>query len=44
MSLLVGGGRAGEGLKSGPQVGKQPASFNPLHATGRDAGSKNCLV
>jgi hypothetical protein len=44
-ALLVGGALAGEGLKSGPQVGssKIPA-FNPLHVNGPDAGKKLCLV
>ncbi len=31
-------------LKSGPQVGKAPGTFNPLHATGPDEGKKNCLI
>jgi hypothetical protein len=43
-ALLVGSALATEPTKSGPQVGKQPGAFNPLHLTGPDAGTKNCLV
>lgn len=35
---------ADEALKSGPQVGKSPTPFNPLHVTGATAGQKLCLV
>jgi hypothetical protein len=31
-------------LKSGPQKGQNVSAFNPLHATGKGEGSKNCLV
>jgi hypothetical protein len=44
IALLVGSGLAEEALKSGPQVGKTPIPFNPLHVTGRGAGGKQCLV
>jgi hypothetical protein len=44
VALLVGSGLAEEVLKSGPQVGKGVAPFNPLHVTGRGAGGKQCLV
>jgi hypothetical protein len=44
-ALLMGSALAGEGLKSGPQVGsKAIPAFNPLHATGPNAGEKLCLV
>jgi hypothetical protein len=44
VALLVGSAIAEETLKSGPQVGKTPMPFNPLHVTGRGAGGKQCLV
>jgi hypothetical protein len=44
VALLVGSALAEESLKSGPQVGKGVAPFNPLHVTGRGAGGKQCLV
>ena len=35
----------GDGLKSGPQVGKTiPGPFHPLNVTGEAAGKKNCLI
>jgi hypothetical protein len=43
-ALLVSGAIAAESLKSGPQPGKHPTPFNPLHVTGADAGSKSCPV
>jgi hypothetical protein len=43
--VALGGLVAGEGLKSGPQVGKQlPGAFHPLNVTGSEAGNKHCLV
>jgi hypothetical protein len=44
MALLVGSVLASDDLKSGPQLGKRPTAFNPLHVTGPDAGTKNCPV
>jgi hypothetical protein len=45
VALLVGGAIAADSLKSGPQVGSgRITPFNPLHATGPDAGTKLCLV
>jgi hypothetical protein len=43
-ALLVGSALAADAFKSGPQPGGHPTPFNPLHATGPDAGSKNCPV
>jgi hypothetical protein len=44
-ALLLGTALAGEGLKSGPQVGSSSIfPFNPLHVTGPTAGEKLCLV
>ena len=44
-ALLLSGVVAGEGLKSGPQVGsKKITPFNPEHITGPGAGTKQCLV
>ena len=44
--LVSSGALAGDGLKSGPQVGEKGAikPFNPLHATGPGEGGKACLV
>lgn len=42
--LLTGSVLAAGDLESGPQVGQRVGVFNPLHVTGPDAGSKNCLV
>ena len=43
--LAVAGAVAGEGLKSGPAVGKNiPGPFHPLNVTGAQAGNKHCLV
>jgi hypothetical protein len=43
--LLIGGILAAEGLKSGPQVGKNiPGPFHPLNVTGSNAGQKFCQV
>jgi hypothetical protein len=36
---------AGDGLKSGPQVGKSITTpFHPTNVTGAMAGKKHCLV
>lgn len=36
---------AGEGLKSGPQVGsKKISAFNPLHCSGPQVDTRSCLV
>ena len=36
---------AGDGLKSGPQVGKNiPGPFDVLNCNGKCAGEKNCQV
>jgi hypothetical protein len=44
VALLLVGGVAAEGVKSGPQVGeKVPGPFHPLNVTGEAAGQKNCL-
>jgi len=44
-ALLLSTAVAGDGLKSGPQVGsKKITPFNPEHANGPDAGTKLCLV
>ena len=43
-ALLLYGVAPAADLKSGPQKGQSPAAFNPLHATGRGAGTKGCLV
>lgn len=43
-ALLVSCAGAAEGLKSGPQPGDSPEPFNPLHVTGKNAGTKNCPV
>jgi hypothetical protein len=43
--LAAAGVTAGEGLKSGPQVGKNiPGPFDVLNVTGPAAGEKNCQV
>ena len=43
--LAVAGAVAGEGLKSGPQVGKNiPGPFNVLNVNGSQAGKSNCQV
>jgi hypothetical protein len=46
LTLLVStGGLAGDGLKSGPQVGSSKIPpFNPLHCSGAGEGGKACLV
>ena len=45
VALLAGGALLAADLKSGPQVGSRNIPpFNPLHCTGRTAGSKLCLV
>jgi len=45
VALLAGSVIAAEGLKSGPQEGKNiPGPFHPLNVTGSAAGQKNCLV
>lgn len=42
--VLAGTVLAAEGLKSGPQVGKDvPGPFHPLNVTGDNAGEKYCL-
>ena len=44
IAVLVSSAMAGD-LKSGPQVGSSKIPpFNPLHATGKGAGGKQCLV
>ena len=43
--LALAGASAGEGLKSGPQVGKNiPGPFDVLNVNGPAAGEKNCQV
>ena len=42
--LLAGSVLAADALKSGPQVGKSLAPFNPENITGKFAGTKQCLV
>jgi hypothetical protein len=43
--LAVAGAVAGEGLKSGPQVGTNiPGPFDVLNLNGPAAGEKNCQV
>jgi hypothetical protein len=45
VAMVVGVVLAGEGSKSGPQVGQEiPGPFHPLNITGASAGEKNCLV
>lgn len=44
LALFVGTSYAENSIKSGPQVGKSPGAFAPLHATGADEGQKRCLV
>ena len=45
MTLLVGSLiAAGDGLKSGPQVGDSVGPFEPENVTGKFAGTKRCLV
>jgi len=44
LALVAGVSFADSSLKSGPQPGKSPGTFNPLHATGPDEGQKRCLV
>ncbi len=45
VALLAGSVIAAEGLKSGPQEGKNiPGPFNPLHCNGSGKGGKACLV
>jgi hypothetical protein len=47
LAMLVSTGvMAGDGLKSGPQVGQKGAivPFNPLHCSGPGEGGKACLV
>lgn len=44
VALFVGASLAEDSLKSGPQPGKSPGTFNPLHATGADEGQKRCPV
>ena len=43
-ALVSACGVAGEALTSGPQVGKTPGVFDPLHVTGPAAGEKTCLI
>jgi hypothetical protein len=43
-ALIAASGVAGEALQSGPQAGKTPGVFDPLHVTGPAAGEKTCLV
>ena len=43
--LATAGVLAGDGLQSGPQVGKKlPGPFHPTNITGAMAGKKHCLV
>lgn len=43
--LAAACGVAGDGLKSGPPVGKNiPGPFHPTNITGAMAGKKHCLV
>jgi hypothetical protein len=43
--LAAAGVVAGDGLKSGPQVGKNiPGPFHPTNCTGPMEGKKHCLV
>jgi hypothetical protein len=43
--LAAAGAVGGEGLKSGPQVGKNiPGPFDVLNCNGSAAGQKNCQV
>jgi hypothetical protein len=42
--LLLSGVAFTADIVSGPQVGKGVGAFNPLHATGKGAGGKQCLV
>jgi uncharacterized protein YfiM (DUF2279 family) len=42
--LLTGAMSFAADIKSGPQKGDSPKAFNPLHATGKGAGGKACLV
>jgi hypothetical protein len=42
--LLTGAAVLAADIKSGPQKGQSLAAFNPLHATGKGAGGKSCLV
>lgn len=44
MLLLSGVAALAADIKSGPQTGESPKAFNPLHATGKGAGGKQCLV
>jgi hypothetical protein len=44
VALIAAGVTAGEGLKSGLQIGQSPTPFDPLHVTGESAGEKSCLV
>ena len=43
-ALLLSGAALAAELKSGPQKGQPVGAFNPLHATGPNAGNKRCLV
>lgn len=45
-ALVIGAAQAdpASDLKSGPQVGKSPGPFSPLHCNGSDEGNKRCLV
>jgi len=42
--LLAGSAFAGDGPKSGPQVGDQLVPFNPLNINGPAANQKACPV
>jgi len=45
LALALLTGDAAAELKSGPQkIDIKVRAFNPLHASGKDIGSKNCLV
>jgi hypothetical protein len=43
-AVMLSTAGAGQGLKSGLQVGDSPTPFHPLNVTGASAGKKNCLV
>jgi hypothetical protein len=43
-ALLLGSAVLAAEVKSGPQPGQGVGIFDPLHCTGRQAGSKACLV
>jgi len=43
--VLLAGGAIADELKSGPQkIDVKVQAYNPLHCSGPNIGSKNCLV